>query len=128
MVSFHYTKVFKKDYQHLQKRGDDMAKLRSVLERSASRKALDEASQDHPLRGKYTGLRDRHIEPDWVSIYIIVGEELRLVRTGTHADLFKKLKFLLAQLSSKLFNPFSSGLKSCSMARQMIGRLTPKYS
>jgi len=36
------------------------------------------------------GARDCHIEPDWVLIYAIVGDELRLLRTGNHADLFKK--------------------------------------
>jgi mRNA interferase YafQ len=42
------------------------------------------------LRGNYAGARDCHVEPDWVLIYANVGEELRLLRTGTHADLFKK--------------------------------------
>nr|WP_321478108.1 type II toxin-antitoxin system YafQ family toxin [uncultured Paludibaculum sp.] len=32
--------------------------------------------------------RDCHIEPDWLLIYRIDGEDLPLVRTGTHSDLF----------------------------------------
>ncbi|WP_423724825.1 type II toxin-antitoxin system YafQ family toxin [Aurantimonas marianensis] len=30
------------------------------------------------------------MEPDWLLIYRIVGDELQLARTGTHADLFKE--------------------------------------
>jgi len=32
--------------------------------------------------------RDCHIEPDWLLICKIDGEDLHLVRTGTHSDLF----------------------------------------
>jgi len=74
----------------MQKRGCDMAKLRQVLERLAVGKPHGEQYQDHPLRGNYAGVRDCHVEPDWVLIYAIVGDEIRLLRTGSHADLFKK--------------------------------------
>ena len=43
---------------------------------------------DHPLRGIWKGYREAHIEPDWLLIYRVEGNELRLVRTGSHADLF----------------------------------------
>jgi mRNA interferase YafQ len=90
MLSLRYTTAFKQDYKRLQKRGYDMAKLRLVLEHLAGAEPHPEKYQDHPLRGIYTGARDCHIEPDWVLIYAIVADELRLLRTGTHADLFKK--------------------------------------
>jgi mRNA interferase YafQ len=90
MLSLRYTTAFKQDYKRLQKRGYDMAKLRQVLEHLAGGEPHLEQYQDHPLRGNYAGTRDRHVEPDWVLVYVIVGEELRLLRTGTHADLFKK--------------------------------------
>jgi len=89
MLSLRYTASFKKDYKRLQKRGYDMAKLRQVLEHLVSDETREQY-QDHPLRGSYAGARDCHVEPDWVLIYAIVGEELRLLRTGTHADLFKR--------------------------------------
>ena len=74
----------------MQKRGYDMAKLHQVLEHLVKGETRKGQYKDHPLRGDYTGARDCHVEPDWVLIYAIVGEELRLLRTGTHADLFKK--------------------------------------
>jgi mRNA interferase YafQ len=90
MLSLRYTTTFKKDYKRLQKRGYDMTKLRLVLENLAESEPHEEQYKDHPLRGKYAGARDCHVEPDWVLIYAFVGEELRLLRTGSHADLFKK--------------------------------------
>jgi mRNA interferase YafQ len=88
MLSLCYTTTFKKDYKRLQKRGYDMAKLLQVLEYLAEGRTNEEY-KDHLLRGDYAGARDCHVEPDWVLIYAIVGEELRLLRTGTHSDLFK---------------------------------------
>jgi mRNA interferase YafQ len=40
------------------------------------------------LKGAWKGRRDCHIEPDWVLIYRMTEDELRLERTGTHSDLF----------------------------------------
>ena len=51
-------------------------------------KPLSLAYRDHALRGNWDGYRDAHIEPDWLLIYRIKGDELHLARTGTHADLF----------------------------------------
>jgi len=42
-----------------------------------------------PQKGKWVGHRDLHIEPDWVLIYTLDDETVRLERTGTHSDLFK---------------------------------------
>lgn len=50
--------------------------------------SLPPAYRDHPLKGSWSGFRDAHIEPDWLLIYRIAGEELQLARTGSHADLF----------------------------------------
>lgn len=44
---------------------------------------------DHPLRGNYKKYRECHLDGDWVLIYKIEGDELHLVRTGSHSDLFK---------------------------------------
>ena len=49
---------------------------------------LPPKNKDHPLLGNYTGNRECHITPDWLLIYRINNNELYLVRTGTHADLF----------------------------------------
>ena len=53
------------------------------------RKPLSSLYRDHALKGNWNGYRDAHIEPDWLLIYRIKGDELHLARTGTHADLFE---------------------------------------
>ena len=45
--------------------------------------------KDHPLTGDWRGWRDLHIEPDWLLLYKIEGNDLILARTGSHADLFR---------------------------------------
>lgn len=83
-----YTGQFKKDAKLVSKRGYPIDKLRLVIEKLVNEMELEARYKDHPLQGKYAGARDCHVAPDWILIYAIVGEELRLIRTGTHADLF----------------------------------------
>lgn len=80
--------AFKRDVRRAEKRGKDMAKLRVLLRLLIEGRSLPASYQDHPLKGNWKGYRDTHIEPDWVLIYRVAGNELRLARTGTHADLF----------------------------------------
>ena len=65
-----------------------MSKLRELILLLLAEDPLPEWHRNHPLRGNWKGYRDVHIEPDWLLIYRIVGDELHLVRTGSHADLF----------------------------------------
>ena len=53
--------------------------------------ALPPKYRDHALSGDLDGLRDCHIENDWVLLYFYTtnGElVLTLTDTGTHANLF----------------------------------------
>lgn len=38
--------------------------------------------------GNWAGYKECHLAPDWLLVYKVVGNELRLARTGTHSDLF----------------------------------------
>ena len=73
-----------------EKRGKDMGKLRAVLTLLAREVSLPPEYRDHPLRGDWAGFRDLHIEPDWLLLYRIAGDEVQLARTGTHSDLFRE--------------------------------------
>jgi len=89
MRSIRYLGQFKKDYKRMEKRGGDVKELRAVIEKLVNEEELEARYKDHPLQGEYAGACDCHISPDWILIYAIVGDELRLIRTGTHSDLFK---------------------------------------
>ena len=85
-----YTKLFKKDYKRCKKRGLPLAGLEAVLGTLLEGKVLAERHRDHPLKGKYAHHRECHIQPDWLLVYQKdeARRILKLVRTGTHSDLF----------------------------------------
>lgn len=89
MRSIRYLGQFKKDFKRMEKRGNNIKKLRLVIQKLVDEEELEARYKDHPLQGEYAGARDCHISPDWILIYAIVGNELRLTRTGTHSDLYK---------------------------------------
>ena len=70
------------------KRGSDLSKLKDVIDLLLSGSALPPSLSDHPLSGEWNEYRDLHIEPDWVLLYRIDGDTLKLARTGTHDDIF----------------------------------------
>jgi mRNA interferase YafQ len=71
------------------RRGKDLAKLRHVLEALAAGETLAGRYRDHTLVGQYKGTRECHLEPDWLLIYESTEDEVILVRTGSHSDLFR---------------------------------------
>jgi len=79
---------FQRDVKLAQRRGKDMSKLRALILLLIEGNPLPPSYKDHPLNGDWEHFRDCHIEPDWLLIYKIDGNDLYLVRTGTHADLF----------------------------------------
>ena len=81
---------FKRDVRRAGKRGKDLAKLRGLLGSLIRQEPLSDHYLDHPLRGTWKGYREAHIDPDRLLIYRVGGDELHLVRTGSHADLFKE--------------------------------------
>lgn len=83
------TSRFKKSLKKMLKRGKDYVKLRVVVEMLSKGETLPPQYRDHALIGDLNGLRDCHIENDWVLLYQIKENLLVLVlaETGTHADL-----------------------------------------
>jgi len=84
------TRQFSRDVKRMAKRGKDIAKLKEVVTRLAEDIPLNPRHRDHPLIGNLINCRDCHIEADWILIYSMDQKSLRLERTGTHSDLFKK--------------------------------------
>lgn len=79
---------FKRDVKLTIKRGKDISKLKTLVTLLIEDKPTPPEYKDHPLKGNWTHHRDSHIEPDWLLIYKIDGDDLYFVRTGTHADIF----------------------------------------
>lgn len=87
-----YTNQFKKDVKLAKKQGKNIDKLFAVIDSIANGVLLEEKFRDHELTGKFKGVRECHIEPDWLLIYKVCNDILVLIvyRTGTHSELFKK--------------------------------------
>lgn len=81
---------FKKDLKRTAKRGYNIDLLEEVVTMLANEEELPAKYHDHQLTGSYECFRECHIQPDWLLIYRVDGEDLMLFlsRTGSHSDLF----------------------------------------
>jgi mRNA interferase YafQ len=83
------TAQFEKDVKRAKKRIYDMGKLADAIRLLGQGDLEDRQYQDQPLKGKYEGLRECHLSPDWLLIYHSSLDQVLLVRTGTYANLFR---------------------------------------
>ena len=90
MRSVSQTTQFVRDVKRMRKRGKDLEKLKFLVTKLAKSEPLDPKYRDHSLFGPWKNCRDCHIEPDWLLIYSADPFSLRLERTGSHSDLFRK--------------------------------------
>ena len=83
------TSRYKKSLKRMLKRGKDISKIVEVVRILAMGETLPPQYKDHALSGDLAGLRDCHVENDWVLFYKIQENILilTLVDTGTHSDL-----------------------------------------
>ncbi|MDO4986991.1 MAG: type II toxin-antitoxin system YafQ family toxin [Candidatus Saccharibacteria bacterium] len=94
MLKIVFSSEFKRDYKKALKRGYKREKMEIVLNFLVNEQELPQRYRDHALVSNrlYKNVRECHIQPDWLLIYRIEKdiEILRMIRTGTHSDLFKK--------------------------------------
>lgn len=92
MLKIEFMGQFKRDYKMALKRGCDPNKLEEVVSLLAEQKPLPDKYKDHKLTDsrEYKDARECHIQPDWLLVYQVLEDVLilRLVRTGSHSDLF----------------------------------------
>jgi mRNA interferase YafQ len=89
MKAIRRTSQFKLDVKLMQRRGNDLAKLKRVLASLAMGEVLAAKYRDRVLVGQYRGTRECHMEADWLLIYESAESEIILIRTGSHSDLFQ---------------------------------------
>lgn len=85
-----YSGQFRRDLKRAEKRGKDLEKFKVLARLLIDAEPLPGRYKDHPLKGGWASFRDAHIEPDWLLIYKVAGENIRFERTGTHSDLFEE--------------------------------------
>lgn len=84
--------TYKKELKKAIKQGKDVKLINDVINKLADGEELDFKYHDHELSGNFGGMRECHIQPDWLLVYRIFEGDLILYlsRTGSHSDLFKK--------------------------------------
>ena len=94
MFILSYTNTFEKDLKRIKKRSTkDLELIYDFLNEELSQKqalSLAKKYRAHKLSGNYANHWECHIKSDLLIIWFEVLEEgkIRLIRVGTHADLF----------------------------------------
>ncbi len=81
---------FRKQFRLCMKRGLDMNLINEAMRLLAANGSLPAQYRPHKLSGKFQGVWECHIEPDWLMTWEQNDMELTLLflQTGTHSDLF----------------------------------------
>jgi mRNA interferase YafQ len=79
---------FKKDLKKAKRQGKDLNLLQSVVITLANEEPLEKHFRDHELTGNWRSYSECHVKPDWLLIYKVDGENLKLARLGSHSELF----------------------------------------
>ena len=91
MRDIEFTSQFKKDYKRV-KRDPNYKDLTSILDPVLVLLINDEQLASnfrvHKLVGQYKGFEECHLKPDLLMIYLRLDNKLRLVRLGSHSELF----------------------------------------
>ncbi|PCI38924.1 MAG: type II toxin-antitoxin system mRNA interferase toxin, RelE/StbE family [Thiotrichales bacterium] len=93
MLKLELSTQFKKDLKKINKQGKNKKKLDDIIGCLQKEDLLAKKYLDHDLVGNWRGYRECHIASDWLLIYKICRGHVRLLRlsrTGSHSDLFKK--------------------------------------
>lgn len=87
------SRIFARNYKKLAKKNYRMEKLDRVVLHLLNQETvvLKQKYKDHALKGNLKGLRELHIENNWLLVYRIENEhlELWLLATGSHDDIFR---------------------------------------
>lgn len=90
MLELYIENSYKRDLKKIIKRGINADIGKDIIFKLQNGIKLEEREHNHPLIGDYVGYWECKISPDLLLIYKIVGNELHLVRIGSHTELFKK--------------------------------------
>lgn len=91
MWTLKQTSQFKKDFKRYEQKPKKLESLVKVLDQLAQTGTVDASYKPHELKGEYKGTLECHVENDFLLIWVDEKEQtIRLVRLGTHSELFKK--------------------------------------
>ena len=86
---FVQTKMFIKDLSKAKMSDKHFTKFIAYLHTLSSQKSLPPEAKDHSLIGEWDDFREFHVSGDLLVIYQVENTVIKLVRLGTHNQLFK---------------------------------------
>ena len=90
MFTLKVTSQFKKDLKRIQNNPAKIKHLKEVLQFLERNGFIPDQYKPHRLIGNYAGFMECHVENDLLLIWFDPEEEvIKLVRLGSHSDLFK---------------------------------------
>lgn len=92
MLQIEFTKQFKRDFKKLRSSPYKAVvdeKLPQVIDTLKNGSALPDTYYDHALSGDLIGYRECHLRPDLLLMYELTEDAVRLIRFGSHAELFE---------------------------------------
>ena len=90
MKTVRSTTQYNKDFKRYKHQPNKLQNLLEVIKMLENDIELPEKYQKHPLKGKYNGCLECHIEDDFLLIWIDeVNDIIDLVRLGSHSELFE---------------------------------------
>ncbi len=82
-------KTFIKDFKKVRITDGQFEKFIQFINCLIQDSPLPEESKDHALNGEYSDCREFHLGGDTLVIYLVIDNEIILMRVGSHAQLFK---------------------------------------
>ncbi len=88
MYNLEFTSKFKKDIKKFQHKEKEKKILNSVLKELKSKGKPDKKYYPHKLKGEYNDFFECHVLPDLLLIWKEEENIIKLVRLGSHSELF----------------------------------------
>ncbi|HIP47256.1 MAG TPA: type II toxin-antitoxin system YafQ family toxin [Campylobacterales bacterium] len=88
MLNLFRTKTFLKEYKKIKFTDKLYTKYVVYISTLLQKELLPPQALDHSLKGNYTGYREFHISGNLLVVYMIEDETLKLIRIGSHSEIF----------------------------------------
>ena len=83
------TRVFKKCLKKYRHKTTVLEELKKIVELLVTNKSIPAKYRDHELTGKYKGVRELHLKPDELLLYVKQDKEkIILMAMGSHSEIF----------------------------------------
>jgi mRNA interferase YafQ len=89
MLTLEQTKTFKKCLKKYRHKKAVLEELKTVVALLIDNKPIPYKYHDHELTGNHKGIRELHLKPDDLLLYVKVHQEkITLMALGSHSEIF----------------------------------------